>query len=48
MTTPPHIRQEAAGKQKHRIRLTVRRSGVTDIESEATIAFTHYWRTLPQ
>jgi len=38
--TTLHIRQEAAGKTKHRIRLTLRRPGVADIEGEATIAFT--------
>jgi len=44
--TTLHIRQEAVGKKRHRIRLTVKRPGVTDIEAEATITFTYYWRTL--
>lgn len=35
-----HIRQEAAGKTKHRVRLTLKRHGGADIEAEATIAFT--------
>ena len=43
--TTLHIRQEAAGKQRHRIRLTVKRPGVTGIEAEATITFTSYRRT---
>jgi hypothetical protein len=33
------IRQEAAGKKKHRIRLTLKRPGLADIEAEASIAF---------
>jgi hypothetical protein len=33
------IRQEAAGKTKHRIRLTLKRPRQADIEAEATIAF---------
>jgi hypothetical protein len=42
MTEQPilRIRQEAAGKKKHRIRLTLKRPRVPDIEAEATIAFT--------
>ena len=44
--TTLHIRQEAAGKKRHRIRLTVKRPGVTDIEAEATIIFTYCHRTL--
>ena len=42
--TTLHIRQETAGK--HRIRLTVKRPGQADIDAEATITFTCYWRTL--
>ena len=34
-----HIRQTAAGKGKHAIRLTLRRPGQPDREGEATIAF---------
>ncbi len=34
-----HIRQRAAGKGKHAIRLTLRRPGQPDLESEATIKF---------
>ena len=34
-----HIRQEATGKTKHKIRLTLKRKGVADIEAEATISF---------
>jgi tetratricopeptide (TPR) repeat protein len=42
MTAQPtlHIRQEAAGKKKHRIRLSLKCPGVADVEAEATIAFT--------
>lgn len=36
--TTLHIRQEAAGKKKHRIRLILKRPGVADIEAEAAIA----------
>lgn len=44
--TTLHIRQEADGKEKHRIRLTVKRPGVPDLGAEATLTFTHDRRTL--
>ena len=34
-----HIRQRAAGKGKHAIRLTLRRPGPADLAAEATIEF---------
>ena len=44
--TTLHIRQEAAGKKRHRIRLTVKCLVVTDIETGATTTFSHCHRTL--
>ena len=41
MPAPPtlHIRQSAAGKGKHAIRLTLKRPGQPDVEAEAKISF---------
>jgi hypothetical protein len=44
--TTLRIRQEAAGEKKHRIRLPVKRPGVTNIEAETTITITSNRRTL--
>jgi hypothetical protein len=44
--TTLHIRQETDSKKRHRIQLTVKRPGVTDIEAKATITFAYYRRTL--